>query len=131
MSLAIAQGTIVEPDTTMLPYYCDENGVYISRQIIFSPSTKPYILIRAKGGRGAVITGPEGISRVVDGQGRPLDAIIDQEGLGKYLGDIEVHFLNEIRITCATCNNAVGPPGVDRSGKRSYHNVMCAGCIGT
>lgn len=133
MSLAIADGTAIEPDITMLPYYCDENGVYIPRQIIFSPSIKPHILIRAHIGdeRGAVIAGPEDTSKVVNGQGKPLDATIDQEGLRKYLENIEVHFLNEIRITCASCGDVVGPPGVGRSDKRTYRNVMCAVCAST
>lgn len=131
MSLAVIESnTPVEPDISLLPYYCDENGVHLSRQTIFSPSTKPYILIRARMGsrRGAVIVGQGDTTKVVDGHGKLLEAVVDQEEVRKYLGNSEIHFLNEIRITCTACGGIVGPPGVGRSGKYSYHNVVCAHC---
>ncbi len=130
MSLAVAETGSIEPDESILPYYCNEYGVYIPRQIISSPYTKPHILIRAKiGGEScAVIVGPEGTTKVVDGLGGPLEATVDQEGLRKYLRDTEIHFLNEIRITCTACGKIVGPPGVGRSGKHTYRNIMCANC---
>jgi hypothetical protein len=130
MSLSVTESDVIEPDKSMLPYYCDENGVYLSRQTIFSPSIKPYILIRANIGNtsGAIIASPEGTTKVVDGRGRPLDASVDQERLRKYLENIEIHFLNEIRITCTVCSKIVGPPGVGRSGKHTYCNITCANC---
>lgn len=130
MSLAIAESDVIEPDRSMLPYYCDENGVYLSRQTIFSPSIKPHILIRVKVGSslGAVIAAPEGTTKVVDGRGRQLNATVDDERLRSYLQNVEIHFLNEIRITCTVCGAVVGPPGVGRSGKHTYCNITCASC---
>lgn len=121
---------IIEPDQSMLPYYCDENGVHLLRQTIFSPVVKPHILIRVRIGsvQGAVIASPEGTTKVVDGRGEVLEAIVDKERLGKYLEDIDVHFLSEIRITCTVCGKVVGPPGIARGGQRTYRSITCACC---
>ena len=130
-------------DRSMLPYFCDGNGVHLQRAQLATPDIAPHVLVRIEvptrhaqwrhSTTYAAIVCPDGTIKIVNGNGRSINTVhVDILEIIEYLENNAPSFLNTIVVTCANCRSAIGPPGIiDRSGKRHYRHILCASCAPT
>lgn len=117
-------------DRTMLPYYCDNNGIHLMRNQLSNPDIIPNVLLRAfrDNMTYAMVIGDT--AKIIDCDGQLVEAINASEARN-YINEIGIGFLDEIKTTCASCFSVVSRPGaVAREGKTKYHHILCANCAG-